>query len=141
MPMRTCIMLGTGFFVIATGFANAATVTTGNQTVLRAGPGSTFSVIGHMPAGTKVEVTDCTGGWCQVGFNGIAGFVGTADLATAGRTGNSPRSRAENVDGSRNRVSHRSTPERSVTRALPSNKGSEPPAHAMTPSALSPAHP
>jgi uncharacterized protein YraI len=139
MPMRTRIMLGTGLFVVATGFANAATVTTGNQTVLRAGPGSTFSVIGHMPAGTKVEVTDCTGGWCRVDFNGIAGFVGTPDLGTAGRIGSSPRSRAANVDRSRNRLSHRSTPERSVTRAVGSN--GQPPAHTLTPSALSPAHP
>ena len=67
-------MLGSGLFVVATGFANAATVTTANQSVLRAGPGSTFSVIAHMPAGTKVEVTDCAVGWCQVDFNGIAGL-------------------------------------------------------------------
>jgi uncharacterized protein YraI len=71
MPMRTCVIRGSGLFVVATGFANAATVTTGNQSVLRAGPGSTLSVIAHMPAGTKVEVTDCAGGRCQVDFNGI----------------------------------------------------------------------
>jgi uncharacterized protein YraI len=141
MPMRTCIMLGTGLFVVTTGFASAATVTTANQSVLRAGPGSTFSVIAHMPAGAKVEVTDCTGGWCQVDFNGIAGFVGTRDLGTTGRIGNSPRSRAENVDRSHNRVNHPSTAERSVTRAFRSNKGSEPPAHTLTRSALPPAHP
>lgn len=141
MPMRTWIMLGTGLFVVATGFANAATVTTGNQSVLRAGPGSSFSVIGHMPAGTKVEVTDCSGGWCQVDFNGIAGFVGAPDLGPAGRIGNSPRSRAENVDRSHNRVTHGSTPQRSVTRALRSNKGSEPPARTLMPSALPAAHP
>jgi uncharacterized protein YraI len=107
--MRTCIMLGTGLFIVATGFANAATVMIGNQSILRAGPGSTFSVIGHIPAGTKVEMTACAGGWCQVEFNGIAGFVGASDVGTAGRAGNSPR---ENVDRSHNLVSHRSTPER-----------------------------
>ncbi len=141
MPMHTCTLLGAGLFVVATGFANAATVTTANQSVLRAGPGSTFSVIGHMPAGTKVEVTNCTGGWCQVEFNGIAGFVDAPDLGTAGRIGNSPRSRAENVDGSHNHLSHRSTPERSVTRAFRSSKGSEPLAHTLTPSGLPPEHP
>jgi uncharacterized protein YraI len=104
MHMRTCIMLAAGLFGGATGLANAATVTTANQSVLRAGPGSTFSVIGHLPAGTKVEVTDCTGGWCQVGFNGVAGFVGAPDLGTARRNGNSPQSTTESVRRSHKRV-------------------------------------
>lgn len=119
-------MLGTGLFVIATGSTNAATLTAGNQSVVRAGPGATFSVIAHMPAGTKVEVTDCTGGWCQVNFNGITGFVSTPDLSPARGSGNSTRSTAENVHRSHNRVSPRSTPDRSVTRAAPSNNASEP---------------
>jgi uncharacterized protein YraI len=120
-------MLGTGLFLVATGLANAATVTMKNQTVLRAGPGTTFSVIGHMPAGTKVEVTDFKGEWCQVDFNGITGFAAASDLGTARRIGNSPRSTA---------VSHRSIPGRSATRAA-----SESSAHALTPSASPPAHP
>jgi hypothetical protein len=139
MPMRTSTMLGTGLFVVAAGFANAATVTMGNQTVLRAGPGSTFSEIAHMPAGTKVEVTDCTGGWCQVEFNGITGFVGIPDRGTTRRIENSPRSAARNAH--RSRVSRRTTPDHSVTRTLRSDGGSESPAHALTPSALPPGHP
>jgi uncharacterized protein YraI len=129
MPRWTCIALGTGLFVVATGFANATTMTTGNQSDLRAGPGSTFSVIGKIPAGTKVEVTNCTGGWCQVDFNGITGFVSTPSLGTARRSANSPQSTAENPHRSNNRASHRSTPDRSVTRAAPSNQGSESSAH------------
>jgi N-acetylmuramoyl-L-alanine amidase len=122
MPTRTCIMLGTGLFVVATGFAHATTLTTASQSVLRAGPGATFSVIGHMPAGTKLEPTDCRGGWCQVDFNGTTGFVGAADLGTARRIANSPRSTAENAHRSYNRVSHGSPPDRSVTRAARSTK-------------------
>jgi hypothetical protein len=48
--------------------------------VLLAGPGAEFSVIGHVPGGSELEATDCKGGWCRVEFNGIAGFVGAADL-------------------------------------------------------------
>jgi uncharacterized protein YraI len=129
MRRRTCIVLGTSLFVVATASTNAATLTAGNQSVVRAGPGSTFSVIGQMPAGTKVEVTDCTGGWCQVNFNAIRGFVSTPDLSPARRSGNSPRSTAENVHRSHSRVSPRPTPDRSVTRAAPSNKASESSAH------------
>jgi uncharacterized protein YraI len=129
MRRWTCIMLGTSLFVIAAGSANAATLTVENRSVVRAGPGSTFSVIGQMPAGTKVEVTDCTGGWCQVNFNGITGFVSTPDLSPARHSGNSPRSTAENVHRSHSRVSPRSTPDRSATRAAPSNNASESSAH------------
>jgi uncharacterized protein YraI len=132
MPLRPCIMLGTGLFIFATVVANAATVTVKNQSVLRAGPGPTFSVIGHIPAGTQLETGECPGGWCQVGFNGVAGFVEAPDLRTARRTGNSPRD---------NRVSHRSTPGDSVTRASRSNSRSKSSAHALAPPASPPAHP
>jgi hypothetical protein len=50
-----------------------------SDVVLRAGPGTDFSAIGHVPRGTELETTDCIGGWYQVEFNGIAGFVGAAD--------------------------------------------------------------
>jgi hypothetical protein len=50
-----------------------------SDVVLRAGPGADFSAIGHVPRGTELETTDCIGGWYQVEFNGIAGFVGAAD--------------------------------------------------------------
>jgi hypothetical protein len=50
-----------------------------SDVVLRAGPGADFRAIGHVPRGTELETTDCIGGWYQVEFNGIAGFVGAAD--------------------------------------------------------------
>jgi hypothetical protein len=59
---------------------NSMVVTTvRSDVVLRAGPGADFSAIGHVPRGTELETTDCIGGWYQVEFNGIAGFVGAAD--------------------------------------------------------------
>jgi N-acetylmuramoyl-L-alanine amidase len=132
MPGRICILLSAGLFVLATGLANAATVTTKSESVLRAGPGSTFGVIGHIPAGSHLEAASCASGWCQVGFKGTVGFVAAPDLGTAPRIANSPGSTAENVRGGRARISRRSAP---------SNQGSEPSAHALTPSALPPAHP
>jgi uncharacterized protein YraI len=135
MPVRTCIMLGAGLFVIAIGIADAAPVTTRNQSDLRAGPGSTFSVIGHIPAGTLLEATNCAGGWCQVGFNGIVGFVGAADLGTARRNGNASPVLTETAHRSHGRVSHRSTPDNSATGAAPSKEGSKSSAHVVMPSA------
>jgi hypothetical protein len=50
-----------------------------SDVVLRAGPGADFRAMGYVPRGTELETTDCIGGWYQVEFNGITGFVGAAD--------------------------------------------------------------
>ena len=76
---------------------NSIVVTTvRSDVVLRAGPGADFSAIGHVPGGTKLETTDCMGGWCQVEFNGISGFVGAADLGNDAAIRSSSARRAEN---------------------------------------------
>jgi uncharacterized protein YraI len=76
---------------------NSIVVTTvGSDVVLRAGPGADFSAIDHVPGGTELETTDCMGGWCRVEFNGIAGFVGAADLGTDAAIRSSSARRAEN---------------------------------------------
>jgi hypothetical protein len=73
-----------------------AVTTVRSEVVLRAGPGADFSAIGHVPGGTELEMTDCIGGWCQVEFNGIAGFVGAADLGNVTAIRRSSARRAEN---------------------------------------------
>jgi hypothetical protein len=76
---------------------NSIVVTTvRSDVVLRAGPGADFSAIGHVPGGTELETTDCMGGWCRVEFNGIAGFVGAADLGNDAAIRSSSARRAEN---------------------------------------------
>jgi hypothetical protein len=67
-----------------------------SDVVLRAGPGADFGAIGHVPGGTELETTNCVGGWCQVEFNGIAGFVGAADLENDAAIPRSSLRRAEN---------------------------------------------
>jgi uncharacterized protein YraI len=131
MPLRICLLVA-GLAVAATGAANADMVTTRGESVLRGSPDPASRVIGHIPAGSRLDVAGCAGGWCQVPFNGTVGFVAAPDLRTAARTGASPRATAENVHGSRSRVSRRSTP---------SNQGSRLSVHALTPAALPPAHP
>jgi uncharacterized protein YraI len=91
--MGKCITLSAGLLAVAIGAAAAEPVTVRNDAVLRAGPDASFSVIGHLPIGTKMEMTNCTAGWCQVDFNGIAGFVGATDLGNAGAVRRSPPGR------------------------------------------------
>jgi Bacterial SH3 domain len=66
-----------------------------SDVVLRAGPGAEFRAIGHVPRGTELETTDCIGGWYQVEFNGIAGFVGAADPGNDTAIGRPSARRAE----------------------------------------------
>ena len=76
---------------------NSIVVTTvRSDVVLHAGPGADFSAIGRVPGGTELETTDCVGGWCQVEFNGIAGFVGAAGLGNDTAIRRSSTRRAEN---------------------------------------------
>jgi uncharacterized protein YraI len=76
---------------------NSIVVTTvRGDVVLRAGPGTDFSAIGHVPDGTELEMTDCKGGWCQVEFNRIAGFVRATDLGNITAIRSSSARRAEN---------------------------------------------
>jgi len=97
-----------------------------SDVVLRAGPGVEFSAIGHVPGSTELETTDCMGGWCQVKFNGIAGFVGAADLGNDAAVGSSSTRRAENrklASRKHLRTNKIASHERSQTRPPPATNG------------------
>ncbi len=51
---------------------------------LRQGPGTTYPVIGKIPAGAPVDVANCSGAWCQVGFAGKSGYVIASALGQGG---------------------------------------------------------
>jgi hypothetical protein len=140
MTMRKCITLSAGLLAAATGVAATEPVTVRNDAVLRAGPDASFSVIGHLPTGTKIEMTNCTAGWCQVEFNGIVGFVSATDLGNAGGARRSPRSAVENVQRIRTLASRRSAPAGTSTSSAPSGEGGATSKHALSPSALQPTH-
>lgn len=125
MAMRKPITLGASLLAVATGFAAAAPVTVRSDVALHAGPGPNFGVIGHVPAGTRLETTDCTGGWCQVEFNGIAGFVGAADVRTGAAVGSSPAAGAENGQRARGRLTRRPAPAGSAARSAPAGEDAD----------------
>jgi hypothetical protein len=119
MPLWKSITLSTSLLAVATGFAAAASVTVRSDVVLRAGPGAEFSAIDHVPGGTVLEATDCMGGWCQVEFNAIAGFVGVADFENDAAIRSSSARRAGNRQRRRARLARRPAPVGSATRAVP----------------------
>jgi uncharacterized protein YraI len=122
MPMWKSTTLSASLLAVATGFAAAASVTVRSDVVLRAGPGSNFNAIGHLPGGTELETSDCAGGWCQVEFKGIAGFVGAADL---GNDAAIRSSSAENRQKSRTRVTRRSAHAGTATRSAPKGEDAD----------------
>ena len=81
---------GLAAVALLAGFAGAANAASGfvNTTVnLREGPSTTTAIIGKIPAGTAIEVTGCSGEWCQIAFGGKHGYV----IATAlGAPGHAP---------------------------------------------------
>jgi len=51
---------------------------------LRQGPGTSYTVITTIPAGAPVEVSGCSGQWCQVSFQGQNGYVIASSLGPGG---------------------------------------------------------
>ena len=58
----------------AAGAAAAPALATNNVN-LRQGPGTTYTVIMTIPGGSNVDVSGCSGQWCQVTFQGQNGYA------------------------------------------------------------------
>ncbi|MEO5807294.1 SH3 domain-containing protein [Devosia sp.] len=52
---------------------------------VRNGPGTQYGVVGVLPAGQMVDVSQCDSGWCYVSSNGGAGWVSATFLAKPGQ--------------------------------------------------------
>jgi uncharacterized protein YraI len=118
MPKWKSIALGACLSAVATGFAAADPVTVRSDVVLRAGPGANFSAIGHVPGGTRLETTNCTGGWCHVEFNRITGFVAAGEVSTAAAVGSSAVARTQKDQRGRARLTRSPAPS-PATRSAP----------------------
>jgi hypothetical protein len=123
MPRCKAAIVSGGLLAVAAGFAVADPVTVRNDVAVHAGPGASFTVIGHVPSGGTLELSDCTARWCQVYANGIAGFVGAADLGIG--PGRLAPSTTENSRRSRTRVTRRPAAVSSSTRSVPPGEDSD----------------
>ena len=65
------------------GHAAAHAVTHANVN-LRNGPGTTFTVVTLIPAGSSVAVNGCRSGWCQVAFQDQNGYIIETSIAPGG---------------------------------------------------------
>lgn len=62
------------FLALSTGMAAAATGITEADLNMRRGPGTNYGVITAIPAGSPVEVLECSGNWCAVAWSGYQGY-------------------------------------------------------------------
>ena len=74
------LLLGVGLVALSAGAAAAAPAVVESGVNLRSGPGTGYAVIDTMPAGARVDVTSCTGGWCHVAYNGEEGYASRSYL-------------------------------------------------------------
>jgi uncharacterized protein YraI len=70
---KKSISLAVGALLLSVGAASAAAVT--DNLNLRSGPGTSYSIIGAMPAGSGVRVLGCGRSWCRVAWNDTAGYA------------------------------------------------------------------
>jgi uncharacterized protein YraI len=86
-PFKLILALCAGAGVLAAGSAFAKHPMTSPATVY-SGPGTNWLVLAQIPAGAKVDVINCyggwRGGWCQVRYGKVKGFVKGDTLAPSG---------------------------------------------------------
>ena len=78
-------------WLLSAGTAAAAPATTSTNVNLRAAPGTDSAIVGKIPAGSRVEVLDCTE-WCEISWQGKHGFAITTSIDRSGRA---PQRRAQ----------------------------------------------
>jgi uncharacterized protein YraI len=71
--IRTAVALAA--LVIGAGAASAREGTTTTELGLHSGPAGNTELLLTMPAGSKVSVGACSGGWCKVTWNSYSGYA------------------------------------------------------------------
>jgi Bacterial SH3 domain len=72
-------------FMLLTGAAAARPGTAVSTVNLRAEANTNSAILAKIPGGSRIEVGDCTEGWCAVTFQGKSGFAIATALDTSGR--------------------------------------------------------
>lgn len=100
MRFTTSVLFASGFLLAGTLAAAAWPATTRSATNVRGGPGTSYGLLGTLPAGSPVEVVGCSGAWCQTQYGYVsanllvqaAGGVGSglpaSPLGATGASGN-----------------------------------------------------
>ena len=82
--MKTLACAG-AFALLLTASAAAKPATAITTVNLRAEANTTSAILSKIPGGSRLEIGDCTEGWCAVTFQGMSGFAIATALDTTGR--------------------------------------------------------
>lgn len=80
MPHASKVCIAVIAAVLCTAQAHAETATVDSKVNLRTGPGPAFSIVGVIPAGTRLTVEKCTDEWCRVRAGRAHGYISRALL-------------------------------------------------------------
>jgi uncharacterized protein YraI len=75
MKVARLALCAAAFAVLSASYATARTAYAATNVNLRSGAGTNSDVVTKIPAGSKLEVNNCTNGWCEVNFAGKNGFA------------------------------------------------------------------
>jgi uncharacterized protein YraI len=71
---------------LSTVIAAGSPAITERSVHLRAGPGTSYRVVGMLPRGAAVDVSGCIGGWCEVPWGGARTYVAQSFLVLQSST-------------------------------------------------------
>jgi uncharacterized protein YraI len=72
------------FTLMGSALAAAAPALVLTNLNMRQGPGTNFGIITTIPGGSTVEVTGCTGEWCNVVWGAMGGYAVARNLDLGG---------------------------------------------------------
>lgn len=90
MATRWIIPAAIAALIAGTAAASAAPARTSGDLNLRTGPGPSYGRIAVIPAGSWIDVFDCSS-WCRVEWEGRPGWVWSRHVAWGGHDLPSPR--------------------------------------------------
>jgi len=76
-------VLSAGLLLGSATVAAAAPALVTSDLNLRSGPGTNYQVLNVLPGGSTVDVLDCTGSWCRVGWGNSTGYASRSYLDVA----------------------------------------------------------
>ncbi len=79
--MQLKIAIAVSVLLASAGASQAAVGTTTTNLALRAAPSANTELLLTIPAGDRVQVGRCSGGWCRVTWNSYSGYARASGLA------------------------------------------------------------
>ena len=85
MKLASLSLCAGALFVVSAASAFASTAYVASTVNLRSGPGTTNEIVAKIPAGSRIDASNCKDGWCEVVWQDKNGFAIQTALDLSGR--------------------------------------------------------